>query len=115
MRKLVWYFFAIAVAAYAIYGLMTNDLVMPYHVYDSRHWLKLWRSVHFHGVWAFVGALCLLLGAAGLAVLGYGVVDAQRDADAKTRIKYYRNLAGWLIGFGAVFFLGVAYLARWFV
>lgn len=113
MRKFIWFLLAIAVAAYAIYGLVIGDLVMPYHWYNWHDPVKRFGSVHFRGVWAIGGSICLLIGAAGLAILAHGVIGEKPDAKPET--KFYKNLATALIGFGAAFFLGVAFLARWFV
>ncbi len=83
---------------------------MPYHWRDP---VKRWGSVHFRGVWAIAGSICLLLGAAGLAILAYGVIGTKPSAKPQT--KFYRNLATALITVGALFFLGVSYFAQVFV
>jgi hypothetical protein len=111
LRKLIGYLCAIAIAAYAIHGIVTDDLVMPYR-------LGIWRQRHFHnlhvrGMWAIGGSACLLLGAAGLAILAYGVTGTKPGADPVAR--FYRNLATPLILIGAVFFLGISWFAEWFV
>lgn len=102
---------AIAIAAYAIYGLIADDLVMFYKVapWNLRHY----RDLHLRGMWAIGGSACLLLGAAGFAVLGYGVVGTKPGADPKAR--FYLKLAAPLILIGAAFFLGIAWFAEWFV
>lgn len=102
---------AIAIAAYAIHGIIADDLVMPYRVGQWR--LKNFKSLHLHGIWEIGGSVCLLLGAAGLAILAYGVIGAKPGVKSGTKLS--RNLATLLITVGAVFFLGISWFAQWFV
>ena len=111
LRKLIGYLCAIAIAAYAIHGIVTDDLVMPYRLGTWRQ--KHFENLHVRGMWAIGGSACLLLGAAGLAILAYGVTGTKPGADPGAR--FYRNLATPLILIGAVFFLGISWFADWFV
>lgn len=111
IRKLIGIVVAIAIAAYAIHGIIADDLVMPYRVGQWR--LKNFKSLHLHGIWEISGSICLLLGAAGFAVLAYGVIGTKPSADPRAR--FYRGLATPLILIGAVFFLGISWFAQWFV
>lgn len=111
IRKLIGYLVAIAIAAYAIHGIITNDLLMPYRAGSWRH--PHFRDIHLRGMWLIGGSACLLLGAAGFAVLAYGVIGTKPGADPRAR--FYRNLATPLIWIGAVFFLGISWFAEWFV
>jgi hypothetical protein len=108
---LIVYLCVIAIAAYAIHGLVTNDLVMPYRLGSWRQ--KHFGNLHLRGMWAIGGSACLLLGAAGLAVLAYGVIGTKPGTDPRAR--FFRNLATPLIGIGAVFFLGISWFAEPFV
>lgn len=110
IRRFAGLLLTIAIAAYAIHGLFTDDLVMPYH---WRTPVKHWGSLHLRGMWAIGGSVCLLLGAVGLAILAYGVVGTKPGADPRAR--FSRNLATPLIWIGAVFFLGISWFAQWFV
>lgn len=110
IRKLIGFVVAIAIAAYAIHGVIADDLVMPYH---WRTPVKHWGSLHLRGMWAISGSVCLLLGAAGLAILSYGVIGTKPGADL--RVRFYRGLATPLILIGAAFFLGISFFAQWFV
>ena len=57
---------AIAIAAYAIHGLMGADLAMPYGI---RRVVGGSKFFHLRGMWAIGGSICLLLSAAGFAVV----------------------------------------------
>jgi hypothetical protein len=109
--SLIGYLCAIAIAAYAIHGIVTDDLVMPYRLGTWRQ--KHFEDLHLRGIWAIAGSACLLLGAAGFAVLAYGVIGTKPGADPRAR--FYTNLATPLICIGAVFFLGISWFAAWFV
>lgn len=111
MRKFAVVACALAITAYAIHGLITDDLVMPYRVGGWR--LKNFEDLHLRGIWAIGGSICLLLGAAGFAVLAYGVIGTKPGADPSAR--FYRNLATPLICVGVGFFLGISWFADWFV
>ena len=111
MRKLIGYLCAIAIAAYAIHGIVTDDLVMPYRLGTWRQ--KHFEDLHLRGIWAIGGSACLLLGAAGFAVLAYGVIGTKPGADPRAR--FYIGLATPLICISAVFFLGISWFAEWFV
>lgn len=111
IRKLIGFVIAIAIAAYAIYGVIADDLVIPYRAESWR--FRHYEYFHLHGMWAIGGSACLLLGSVGFAVLAYGVIGAKPDADPRAR--FYRNVAAPLILIGAVFFLGISFFAEWFV
>ncbi len=100
-----------AIAAYAIHGVIADDLVMAYRVGPWR--LKNFENLRLRGMWAIGGSVCLLLGAAGFAILAYGVIGTNPKADPKAR--FYTKLATPLIWIGAVFFLGISLFAEWFV
>jgi hypothetical protein len=100
---------AIGIAAYAIHGLMGADLVMPYSPGGLVRWT---RFIHLRGMWAIGGSICLLLGAAGFALLSYGKLSAKPGT--KPGREPYIKLAGGLILVGAVFFLGVSSLGKLF-
>lgn len=112
MHKFAWLLVAIAIAAYAIRGLVVDDLVMPYRWRDPNHWhdpVTHWRDLHLRGMWAIGGFVCLLLGAAGFAILSYGKPGTKPGKEP------YRNLATVLIAVGGLFFLGVTTFTQWFV
>lgn len=111
IRKLICIVFAIAIAAYAIHGIIADELVMPYRLGPWR--LKHFGDFHLRGMWAIGGSVCVLLGAAGFAVLAYGVIGTNPKADPKAR--FYIKLATPLIVLGALFFLGISWSAEWFV
>jgi hypothetical protein len=111
LRKLIGYLCATAIAAYAIHGIVTAELVMPYRVGTWSH--PQFETLHMRGIWAIGGSACLLLGAAGLAILAYGIIGTTPGANSGAR--FYRNLATPLIWIGAVFFLGTSWFAAWFV
>lgn len=108
----------IAIAVYAIHGLMVDDLVMPYKWWgggQAEHTYKYTttRLLHLRGMWAIGGSICLLLGATGFAVLSYGKLSARPGT--KPSKEPYRNLAAILIVVGSVFFLGVTTFTQWFI
>lgn len=111
IRKLIVFAVAIAIAAYAIYGVLADDLVMLYRVAPWR--LRHYEYLHLRGMWAIVGSACLLLGAVGFAVLTYGVIGTKPGTDPRAR--FYLMLATPLILIGAAFFLGTSFFAEWFV
>jgi hypothetical protein len=111
IRKLIGFVVVVAIAGYAIHGVIADDLVMPYRVGPWR--LKNFESLHLRGIWAIGGSACLLLGAAGLAILAYGVTGTKTGANPRAR--FYKNLATPLILIGAVFFLGISWFAEPFV
>lgn len=111
VRKLITFAVAIAIAAYAIYGLIADDLAM---LYRTESWpLRLYESLHLRGMWAIGGSVCLLLGAAGLALLAFGVIGRKPKVDPVAKL--YLKLATPLILIGAAFFLGISFFAEWFV
>jgi len=108
---LIGFLCATAIAAYAIHGIISDNLVMPYR---AGQWhLKNFEYLHLRGIWEIGGSICLLLGAAGFAVLAYGVIGTKPGADPRAR--FYRGLATSLILIGAVFFLGTSWFAEWFL
>ncbi|OJU30243.1 MAG: hypothetical protein BGN91_06680 [Nitrobacter sp. 62-13] len=111
IRKLIVFVLAIAIAVYAVHGIIVDDLVMLYRVTPWR--LRHYGYLHLRGMWAIGGAACLLLGAAGFAVLAFGVIGAKPKADPAAR--FYTKLATPLILIGAVFFLGVSFFSELFV
>jgi hypothetical protein len=111
IRKLIGYLCAIAIAAYAIHGVITDDLAMAYRLGPWRQ--KHFGTLHLRGIWAIGGSACLLLGAAGFAILAYGVTGTNPKTDPKAR--FYLKLATRLIVVGAVFFLGISWFAERFV
>ncbi len=110
LQKVLWLLIAFGIAAYAIHGVMTDDLVMPYRLGTWRH--KNFGDLHLRGIWAIGGSVCLLLGAAGFVVLFLGSLRlkprTKRGADP------YLYLATGLIFVGAFFFLGISWFAQWF-
>ena len=66
---------AIAIAAYAIHGLMGADLAMPYS--NIGGFVRGTRFFHLRGMWAIGGSICLLLSAAGFALVSYGKLIAK--------------------------------------
>jgi hypothetical protein len=100
---------AIGIAAYAIHGLMGADLVMPYSLGGLVRWT---RFIHLRGMWAIGGCICLLLGAAGFALMSYGNLSAKPGI--KPGREPHMKLATGLILVGAVFFLGVSALGKLF-
>jgi hypothetical protein len=108
---LIGFVAAIAIAAYAIHGVIADDLVMLHRVAPWR--LRHYGYLHLHGMWAIGGSICLLLGAAGFAVLSHGVIGTKPGADPRAR--FYRGLATPLILIGTLFFLGVSFFTEWFV
>lgn len=60
-----------------------------------------------------INPVCLPLGAAGFAVLSYGVIGTKPSTDARAWL--YRGPATRLIVIGAAFFLGISFFAEWFV
>lgn len=111
IRKLIGFVVAIAIAAYAIHGLIADDLVMLHRVAPWR--LRHYGYLHLRGMWAIVGSACLLLGAVGFAVLAFGVIGTKPRTDPRARL--YRNLATRLVTIGVVFFLAISFFAEWFV
>ena len=109
MRKYSWFLaaFALGIAAYAIHGLMVDDLAIPYAWWGSGY--SHTRSLHLHGAWAIGGSTCLLAGATGFAILFVGQLNAKRGAEP------FRKLAIGLIAVGFVFFLPVCILTQWFI
>jgi hypothetical protein len=93
---------AIAIAAYAIHGLMGADLAMPYSL---RRLVRGTRFVHLRGMWAIGGAICLLLGAAGFALLSYGKLIA--EPGTKPGREPHLKLAGCLILVGVLFLVAM--------
>ncbi|MGO4562139.1 hypothetical protein [Rhizobiales bacterium 3FA27D7] len=104
IRKLIVFVVAIAIAAYAIYGLIAD--VAPWR-------LRHHEALHLRGMWAIGGAACVLLGAAGFAILSYGVIDTKPRADSRAR--FCLRLATPMISIGVAFFLGISFFAEWFV
>ncbi len=84
---------------------------MPYEWWSGS--AKHTRLLHLRGMWAIAGSVCLLLGAAGFAILSYGTISA--GPGAKRGKQPYRNPAAVLIAVGCVFFLGVTMLTQWFI
>ena len=111
IRKWIAFAVAIAIAVYAAHSIIVDDLVMPYRIGSVRH--HHFGDIHLRGMWAIGGAACLLLGAAGFAILAFGVIGTNPKVDPGAR--FYRNLAAPLILIGAVFFLGISWFAAWFV
>jgi hypothetical protein len=111
IRKIIWLLIAFGISAYAIYGLIDDDLVMPYR------WLGRSQShtglLHLHGMWAVGGSICLLLGAAGFVILFLGTLGEKPGG--KPGAGPYQYLAGGLISVGCLFFLGVSTLTHWFI
>ena len=109
MRKYNWLLAAIAVgiAAYAVHGLVVDDLAIPYDWWGGGYTHT--RLLHLHGVWAIGGSICLLVGATGFAILFVGQLNAKRGAEP------FRKLAIGLIAVGSLFFLAVCVLTQWFI
>ena len=93
---------AIAIAAYAIHGLMGADLAMPYSIGGL---VRGTRFFHLRGMWAIGGSICLLLSAAGFALLSYGNLIAKPGT--KPGREPHLKLAGGLILVGVIFFAGM--------
>ena len=100
---------AIAIAAYAIHGLMRADLAMPYSI---GRLVRGTRFFHLRGMWAIGGSICLLLSAAGFALLSYGKLIAKPGT--KPGREPHLKLAGGLILVGVVFFAGMDVLGKLF-
>ena len=96
---------AIGIAAYAIHGLMGADLMMPYQ-YGVRHTGLL----PLRGMWAIGGSICLLLGAAGFALLSYGKLIAKPGTMPGR--EPHLKLAGGLILVGVIFFAAMDVLGK---
>jgi hypothetical protein len=113
IRKCAWLLIASGIAAYAIWGLMADDLVMPYRWWGSGGGVSTTRFLHLHGIWAIGGSICLLIGAAGFVVLFLGTLRAKPGT--KPGAVPYRYLAAGLILVGGLFFGGVSILTHWFI
>jgi hypothetical protein len=100
---------AIAIAAYAIHGLMGADLAMPYGI---RRLVGGTRFFHLRGMWAIGGSICLLLSAAGFALLSYGNLIAKPGT--KPGREPHLKLAGGLILVGVIFLVGMDVLGQSF-
>jgi hypothetical protein len=100
---------AIAIAAYAIHGLLGADLAMPY---SMRGLVRGIRFFHLRGMWAIGGSICLLLSAAGFALLSYGKLTAKPGT--RPGREPHLKLAGGLILVGVVFFAGMDILGQSF-
>jgi hypothetical protein len=98
---------AIAIAAYAIHGLIGADLAMPYSI---RSFVRGTRFFHLRGMWAIGGSICLLLSAAGFALLSYGKLTAKPGT--KPGREPHLKLAGGLILVGVIFFAGMDVLGK---
>ena len=98
---------AIAIAAYAIHGLMGADLAMPYSIGGL---VRGTRFFHLRGMWAIGGSICLLLGAAGFALLSYGKLIAKPGT--RPGREPHLKLAGGLILVGVIFFAGMDVLGK---
>ena len=109
MRKSSWWLaaFAVGIAAYAVHGLVVDDLAIPYDWWGRGYTHT--RLLHLHGAWAVAGAVCLLVGAIGFAILFVGQLNAKRGAEP------FRKLAIGLVAVGVVFFLTVCMLTQWFI
>jgi hypothetical protein len=99
----------IAIAAYAIHGLMGADLAMPYGI---RRVVGGSKFFHLRGMWAIGGSICLLLSAAGFALLSYGKLIAKPGT--KPGGEPHLKLAGGLILVGVIFFAGMNILGKVF-
>ncbi len=99
----------IAIAAYAIHGLMGADLAMPYSI---GRLVRGTRFFHLRGMWAIGGSICLLLSAAGFALLSYGKLIAKPGT--KPGREPHLKLAGGLILVGVIFFAGMKVLGKSF-
>ncbi len=98
---------ATAIAAYAIHGLMGADLAMPYGI---RRLVRGTRFFHLRGMWAIGGSICLLLSAAGFALLYYGNLIAKPGT--KPGREPHLKLAGCLILVGVIFLVGMDVLGK---
>ena len=109
MRKHSWLLaaFAVGIAAYAVHGLVVDDLAIPYDWWGRGYTHT--RLLHLHGAGAIGGSICLLAGAIGFAILFVGQLNAKRGAEP------FRKLALGLIAVGCVFFLTVSILTQWFI
>ena len=101
---------AIAIAAYAIHGLMGAGLAMPYS--NIGGFVRGTRFFHLRGMWAIAGSICLLLSAAGFALVSYGKVIAKPGT--KPGREPHLKLAGGLILVGVIFFAGMKVLGKSF-
>src|SRR3984957_13373698 len=99
---------AIAIAAYAIHGLMGADLAMPYS--NIGGFVRGTRFFHLRGMWAIGGSICLLLSAAGFALGSYGKLIAKPGT--KPGREPHLKLAGGLILVGVIFFAGMNVLGK---
>jgi len=113
LRKLALLLVAVAIAAYALWCLTADDLVMPYRWWGSGSGIRSTRLLHLHGLWAIGGSICLLLSAAGFVILFFEAFRAQPNARHGTGASRY--LAGGLILVGCLFTSGVSVLTHWFV
>lgn len=111
IRKLIVFVVALAIAVYAVRGIIFDDLVMLHRVAPWR--LRHYGYLHLRGMWAIGGAVCLLLGAAGFAILAFGVIGSKPRTDPTAR--FYLKLATPLIVIDAVFFLGISFFSELFV
>ena len=100
---------AIAIAAYAIHGLTRADLAMPYSIGGL---VRGTRFFHLRGMWAIGGSICLLLSAAGFALVSYGKLIAKPGT--KPGREPHLKLAGALILVGVIFFAGMDVLGKSF-
>jgi hypothetical protein len=99
----------IAIAVYAIHGLMGADLTMPYSIGGL---VRGTRFFHLRGMWAIGGSICLLLSAAGFALVSYGKLIAKPGT--KRGREPHLKLAGGLILVGVIFFAGMNVLGKVF-
>ena len=103
---------AIAIAAYAIHGLMGADLAMPYNI---RGLVRGTKFFHLRGMWAIGGSICLLLSAAGFCpLLSYGKLDPRWNPAQSPGREPHLKLAGALILVGGIFFAGMDVLGKSF-
>jgi hypothetical protein len=110
-QKLAWLLIAFGITYYAIHGLMTNHLIMPYKPLGGGRINT--RLLHLRGMWAIGGSVCLLLGAAGFVVLFAWTLRSKPGT--KPSADPYLYLAAGLILVGVLFFVGVTPLSLWLV
>ena len=111
-QKLAWLLIAFGIAAYAIHGVMADDLVMPYKPGGLVRSIHV-RFLHLHGTSAIAGSVCLLLGAAGFVVLFIGTLLVKPGT--KPGAAPYLYLAAGLICVGTLFCVGVDAFGPWLV